>query len=90
MRRITLSEQRKILTVLAQAHLSAGMMETDAICYGGPLENYRDQREYLWKATKAFPADVIKAFNAEIAKHEADRLRAKADRIEKGLEKAEL
>jgi len=83
MRQMTIDEQREVLGKLAHSKFWADMMCMDAICYGGDVEGYRDQREYAQKVIDAFPKDIRDAYTAEQRKAEADKLRAKADAIER-------
>jgi hypothetical protein len=83
---MTIAEQRKVLGKLAHSKFWADMMCMDAVCYGGDVEGYRDQREYAKKVIDAFPKDIIDAYNAELRKAEADKLRARADEIERRKE----
>lgn len=89
MRLMTEEEQRKLLATLAHNWHAADFMTFDCVCYGGPLEQYRDAREYIDKCIKAVPADIRKQFDAEIRKAKANKLRAKADRIEAGKDDEE-
>lgn len=84
MRLMTKDEQLKLLKTLASEHSGADMMTFDAICYGGALEQYRDARNYIERCINAVPADIRKAYDKELNKAEADKLRAKADAIEAG------
>lgn len=84
MRRMTVDEQRRVLSTLARNRNGADMMVFDAVCYGGQLEEYRDARDHIDRVIKAFPADIRKAYDAELRKTRADRLRAEADKIERG------
>ena len=91
MRRMTLAEQQKVMEALAHNRHAADMMCFDSICYGGvkEVENYRDQREYVSAVIKAFPADILKAYDAGLRKQKADELRKKADAVERGTLAAE-
>lgn len=84
MRQMTLDEQRKVLHAITHAHFGAGMMYADAICYGGDAKGYRQQEEFCAEVILAFPEDIREAYNAELRKQEADKLRAKADKVERG------
>jgi hypothetical protein len=84
MRQMTIDEQREVLGKLAHSKFWADMMCMDAVCYGGNIEGYRDQREYAQKVIDAFPKDIRDAYTAEMRRTEADKLRAKADAIERG------
>lgn len=86
MRALTVAETRKVLTALAHNRQGADMMLFDSICYGGQLEEYRDAKQYVERVIEAFPKDVRKAYDAELRKEQADELRAKADRVERGVE----
>lgn len=84
MRQMTIDEQRTVLGKLAHAKFWADMMCMDAVCYGGDVEGYRDQREYAQKVIDAFPQDIRDAYQTELRKAKADAMRAKADAIEAG------
>lgn len=86
MRRITLAEQQKLLEVIHRQEFGASMMRADAVCYGGmkEVEKYRDIDEHLISVIKAVPKDVLDAFYAAQRKAEADKLRAQADKVERG------
>jgi hypothetical protein len=84
MRQMTIDEQREILGKLVHSRFWADMMCMDAVCYGGNVEGYRDQREYAKQVIEAFPKDIRDAYDAELRRVKADKLRADADAIERG------
>ena len=83
MRQITIEEQREILKVLARQWSAVDFVKFDAICYGGPVEKLGEAERYIRRVIDAFPKDVLKAYDQELKKAEADKLRAQADALEK-------
>lgn len=81
---MTIEEQQKVLAALARNRAGADMMLCDAICYGGQLEQYRDAKNYIERVIEAFPPDIRQAYDADLRKSKADKMRAQADRIERG------
>ena len=84
MRQITPDEQLAILKELSRSRFWADMMVSDAICYGGDLIGYRDQREYARRVIEAFPKDVLEEYRIELRREKANELRAQAEAIERG------
>lgn len=86
MRQINLKEQKHLLEVLSRQLFYAGISSADEICYGSisSSEKAGNEYRYLAKVMEALPKDIIDAFNQEIRKAEADKLRAKANAIERG------
>lgn len=86
MRLMTEDEQRQLLTALAKNLNYATIISADEICYGSLVSSERAGKEYRYicDIAKAVPPDIIEAFNQERRKAEADKLRQKADAIERG------
>lgn len=82
MRRITIEEQRNILKVFANERFVADMMKFDCIYYGGPAKDYGEAEKYIRRVIDAFPKDILKEYDQELKKAEADKLRAQADKLE--------
>ncbi|NGX99139.1 MAG: hypothetical protein G4V63_29235 [Candidatus Afipia apatlaquensis] len=78
------SEQvRTLLEAVARDKFGAEMMQMDAICYGGDLDKLTDDVRHIERILKAIPKPVVEGYTSLLRKEEADKLRAKADAIER-------
>ena len=79
-------ESRTLLSVLSKEMFAAGLISADDLLYGSTKTFAKTDGEYkgLVRVMEAIPLHVRNAFNAELRKVQADKLRASAERLERG------
>jgi cell division septum initiation protein DivIVA len=80
-------EVKKLLDEISRQLFRTGMISADDLCYGSEASFSKSNKEFnaVVKIMNAVPKRLVDAYNAALRKAEADKLRAKADDIERGV-----
>jgi len=86
MKLMTESKQRALLDAIARELSSTSMINMDDILYGLRDSCKKSGNEYhaVERIMLAVPKEIREDYNRELRKKEADKLREKADKLERG------
>ena len=79
-------ESRTLLQVIYREMFNAGMIAADDLLYGSNQTFSKSDKEYkgLERVFQSIPEHVRNAYAAELRHEQAEKLRAKADALERG------